>query len=137
MCAEGRPAETAHGVRAYEGRYLDAYVAKRGAQPGYVVAIWRGRHVTDLIDLESHERAGYWDEVTRVAAAMRQHYAPRKVNYEVLGNFVPHVHTHITCRYAEGDLAPGTRLPPDRDTEFDPARVAEDAAALSALLAQG
>src|SRR5262245_9318426 len=111
MCDEGRPDETAHGVRVFEGRDLDAYVAKRGAQPGYVVAIWRGRHVTDVIDLEPVERAGYWDEVALVADAMRQHFQPRKVNYEVLGNFVPHVHTHITCRYAEGDAAPGTRLP--------------------------
>jgi diadenosine tetraphosphate (Ap4A) HIT family hydrolase len=134
MCEEGRPSETDHGVRVFDGRYLDAYVAKQGAQRGYVVAIWRGRHVTDLIDLTADELAGYWSEVVVVANAMRQHYAPRKINYELLGNFIPHVHTHITARFADGDVRPGAPLPKDRDVVFDPGEVVHDAQALSVLL---
>jgi hypothetical protein len=51
-CAEGRPAETAHGIRVRAGDVSDAYLAKRSPQRGYVVVIWRGRHVVDPIDLE-------------------------------------------------------------------------------------
>lgn len=72
MCAEGRPANP-HGRRVFDGRYVDAPVAKQRAQHGYVVAIWRRRHVTDLTDLGPDELVGYWDEVTRVAGARRHH----------------------------------------------------------------
>lgn len=135
MCDEGRPDETPHGVRVFEGRYLDAYLGRRAAQRGYVVAIWRGRHVTDLRDLSSQERAGYWDEVVHVADAVAAHFDARKVNYEVLGNLMPHLHTHITARFAEGDVAPGAPLPPaQRDRELDPLDVAHDATALRTML---
>jgi diadenosine tetraphosphate (Ap4A) HIT family hydrolase len=135
MCDEGRPQETPHGIRIFEGRYLDAYVGRRAAQPGYVVAIWRGSHVTDLRHLTSEDRAGYWDEVVRVSEAVAVHFDARKVNYEVLGNVMPHLHTHITARFAEDDVAGGAPIPSaERDRALDPERVSRDAAALSHLL---
>lgn len=110
MCQEGRPERTAHGIRVFAGDHLDAYAAMRGPQRGYVVAIFRGRHVNDLTDLTPAERRGFLDEVLRVSRAMQQHYQPRKMNYEVLGNGVPHVHAHITARFAQGDIQPGGPL---------------------------
>lgn len=134
ICREGRPERTPDGVRVFAGEFVDAYVGTRAAQRGYVVAIWRGRHVNDLTELSAAELAGYWSEVARVSTAVGQHFEPRKINYEVLGNQMPHLHTHITARFVDGDVAPGEPLPQDRDNPIPTELVKEDAAALSAIL---
>jgi diadenosine tetraphosphate (Ap4A) HIT family hydrolase len=134
MCSEGRPEETAQGIRIFAGQYCDGYLAKRGAQRGYVVAIWRGRHIVEPVDLTPDEGTGYWSEVMRIAGALREHFAARKVNYEILGNAVPHLHTHLTARYQDGDANPGAPLPKDRDVEFPAEGLAEDAQTLRRML---
>jgi diadenosine tetraphosphate (Ap4A) HIT family hydrolase len=136
MCREGRPERTQHGIRVFAGDFVDAYVGTRAAQRGYVVAIWRGRHVNDLTELTVSELAGYWSEVVRVSAAFARHYQPRKVNYEVLGNQVPHLHTHITARFVHGDVASGQPLPQDRDRALPIEVIEKDAEALSNILRQ-
>jgi diadenosine tetraphosphate (Ap4A) HIT family hydrolase len=134
MCSEGRPDRIPHGVRVYSGPLVDAYVSSRAAQRGYVVAIFRGRHVNDLAELSSDELLGFWSEIARISVAMQQHFQPRKVNYEVLGNQIPHLHVHLTARFADGDVAPGQPLGVDRNLSL-PAKVAEaDRAALTRLL---
>jgi diadenosine tetraphosphate (Ap4A) HIT family hydrolase len=136
MCQEGRPERTSQGIRVFAGDFVDAYVGTRAAQRGYVVAIWRGRHVNDLTELTAEELAGYWPEVTRVSTAIERHFHPRKVNYEVLGNQMPHLHTHITTRFVHGDVAPGQPLPQDRDCELPIELIEKDAEKLSALLSR-
>jgi diadenosine tetraphosphate (Ap4A) HIT family hydrolase len=42
------------------------------------------------------------EDIARVAHAIRKVCKPTKLNYEILGNVVPHVHIHIIARY-EGD----------------------------------
>jgi diadenosine tetraphosphate (Ap4A) HIT family hydrolase len=134
MCQEGRPERTQHGVRVFAGDFVDAYVGARAAQRGYVVAIWRGRHVNDLTELTTSELAGYWSEVAHVSRALARHYQPRKVNYEVLGNQVPHLHTHISARFVSGDVAPGQPLPQDRNGALPRELLEKDVEALSAML---
>jgi diadenosine tetraphosphate (Ap4A) HIT family hydrolase len=134
MCLEGRPERTPHGIRVFEGAVTDAYVATKAAQRGSVIAIWRGRHVNDLTELTADELSGYWSEIARVSVAFQAYYQPRKVNYEVLGNQVPHLHTHITARFSDGDVAPGAPLPAERGGGLPADLVERDAAALSAML---
>ena len=42
------------------------------------------------------------EEVSTVAAALHRAFSPAKINYELLGNMVPHMHWHIVPRW-EGD----------------------------------
>jgi diadenosine tetraphosphate (Ap4A) HIT family hydrolase len=137
MCIEGRPDRIPHGLRVYRGRYLDAYLSTKAAQRGYVVAIWRGQHINDLTELSTSELTGYWSEVAHVSTAVQRHYRPRKVNYEVLGNQMPHLHTHITARFAVGDVAPGHPLPQQRELSLPSDVVDADLAALARLLTDG
>ena len=51
-----------------------------------------------------------WLEVLQVASALQRHYQPVKMNYQTLGNVVPHLHTHLLSRFAQ-DPAPGRPLP--------------------------
>jgi diadenosine tetraphosphate (Ap4A) HIT family hydrolase len=107
MCAQGR-AEVAHGsTRIFAGRVSDAYlVANDVGQRGYCVVIWRGRHVSDPTELSVGEASTYFDEVLRVGRAVEQHYQPIKMNFEMLGNSLPHLHAHVVPRYLD-DGEPG------------------------------
>ena len=110
MCAQGRPDEDEHGIRIFAGRYSDAYLQRATWQPGYTVVTWRSRHVAEPTELDVEEASGYWREVLQVAVALQRHYRPVKMNYQTLGNVVPHLHTHLLPRFAR-DPAPGRPLP--------------------------
>src|SRR5215470_1847694 len=110
MCEQGRPESDAFGVRIHEGRYSDSYLQRGDVQRGYTVVIWRGRHVSEPTELSEAEAAGYWAEVLTVARALISVYQPLKMNYETLGNSVPHLHTHLIPRFTD-DPRPGQPFP--------------------------
>ena len=115
MCRQGRLDETRWGVRIFEGEVSDAYLQKAGVQRGYSISIWRGRHVAEPTELEREEATAYWLEVLRVGRALEERFRPVKMNYEVLGNAQPHLHTHVLPRYAD-DPRPGWPFPfPDAE----------------------
>ena len=110
MCESGRPEANAYGVRIRAGRYTDAYLQRADVQRGYTLVIWRGRHVNEPTELDETEAAGYWAEVLTAARALISLYTPLKMNYETLGNSVPHLHTHLVPRFTE-DPRPGEPFP--------------------------
>jgi diadenosine tetraphosphate (Ap4A) HIT family hydrolase len=110
MCEGGRPDENKYGIRIQAGRYTDAYLQRAAVQRGYTIVIWRGRHVNEPTELSEAEAAGYWAEVLRAARALIGIYRPLKMNYETLGNSVPHLHTHLIPRYFD-DPRPGQPFP--------------------------
>jgi diadenosine tetraphosphate (Ap4A) HIT family hydrolase len=67
---------------------------------GYCILIAR-THATELFHLDQGVRRAYLDEMTTLARAVADCFGPRKVNYELLGNQVPHLHWHVLPRYAE------------------------------------
>ena len=115
LCDQGRPEETAHGVRYFAGEVADAYLVRADIQRGLSVVIWRGRHVVEPVELTDAEAAAYGREVLCVARALIAALGPVKLNYDVLGNSSPHLHTHLVPRYAD-DPRPGWPFPfPERD----------------------
>lgn len=73
--------------------------------PGYTLLFTKD-HVTELFHLDRELRRGLMDEVSRVAQALFTIYAPAKINYELLGNMVPHIHWHIVPRFSSEPLWP-------------------------------
>jgi diadenosine tetraphosphate (Ap4A) HIT family hydrolase len=67
---------------------------------GYCILVAR-RHATELFHLADGERRSYLDELTALARAIMDCFRPHKLNYELLGNQVPHLHWHVFPRYAE------------------------------------
>ena len=130
-CAEGRPERTRAGVRFFEGACCDAYLVRADIQRGLTVAVFRGRHVVEPTELSDREAAGYGREVLAVGRAIERAFSPVKLNYDLLGNSLPHLHTHIVPRYAD-DPRPGWPFPfPDPDPGPMPAdRLEADLAAL-------
>jgi diadenosine tetraphosphate (Ap4A) HIT family hydrolase len=136
MCAEGRPDETPFGIRILACEVADAYLQRMGIQRGYTIVIWRGRHVAEPTELTEDEAATFWRELLAVGRALERHLDPVKLNYDLLGNSVPHLHAHVVPRYAD-DPRPGWPFPfPEEDPPPHPEeQLRADADVLRALLA--
>jgi diadenosine tetraphosphate (Ap4A) HIT family hydrolase len=65
---------------------------------GYCVLVAR-RHATELSGLPDDVRRGYLDELCLLARAIEETCHPAKLNYELLGNQVPHLHWHLFPRH--------------------------------------
>jgi diadenosine tetraphosphate (Ap4A) HIT family hydrolase len=55
---------------------------------------------SELHELSGPDRKSHLIEMSEVAAAVFTAFAPRKLNYEALGNTVPHLHWWLTPRHA-------------------------------------
>jgi diadenosine tetraphosphate (Ap4A) HIT family hydrolase len=67
---------------------------------GYCIVVNR-RHVSELSELPPAQRHGFFDEMCLTAQAIEVCFRPRKLNYELLGNQVPHLHWHLFPRQAD------------------------------------
>jgi len=59
------------------------------------------RHATELWQLEAAERTRLIEEITRVAQALGAAFGAVKMNYELLGNAIAHIHWHLIPRRAD------------------------------------
>jgi diadenosine tetraphosphate (Ap4A) HIT family hydrolase len=67
---------------------------------GYCVLVAR-HHNSELFQLEESERHAFLDEMCLLAQVLSDVFRPLKLNYELLGNQVPHLHWHLFPRYAD------------------------------------
>jgi diadenosine tetraphosphate (Ap4A) HIT family hydrolase len=67
---------------------------------GYTIFVAK-RCVNELHELGDGERDAYLREMAAVAEAVFRAFGPRKLNYELLGNGVPHLHWHLFPRHAD------------------------------------
>ena len=73
--------------------------------PGYSFVVTK-EHVTELFHLDRKARSTVIEEVATVAAALSRLFNPDKINYELLGNMVPHMHWHLVPRFRNDPLWP-------------------------------
>jgi len=106
-----------------------AVLADNQFYDGYTIFLAK-RCVPELHELPRDERTRFLDEMAQVAEAVFRAFAPRKLNYELLGNSVSHLHWHLFPRYADD---PNPRWPvwsneafvqASRTAEVDPAKLA-------------
>ena len=107
-----------------------AVLADNQYYPGYTIFVAR-QCVPELHDLPPDVRSRFLEEMAQVAEAVFRAFTPRKLNYELLGNSVSHLHWHLFPRYADD---PNPQWPvwsneaflqAARRTPIDPARLAE------------
>jgi diadenosine tetraphosphate (Ap4A) HIT family hydrolase len=67
---------------------------------GYCLVVAK-RHAAELAELDQDERQGYLEDMCTVARVIGELLRPRKLNYELLGNQVPHLHWHLFPRQAD------------------------------------
>ena len=68
--------------------------------PGWTILVL-GRHATELFDLTGEERSRLIEDLSEAALALAMAFEPVKINYELLGNQLPHVHWHVIPRLAD------------------------------------
>ena len=136
LCASLGDGDNDHTVAVAELDSAEVRLVRRSRLPGYCIAVWRHRHVAEPTELAADEADGYWRDVTALARAIEAEFRPVKVNLLTLGNWVPHLHTHVVPRYLD-DPAPGGPLPWDdlaASEPTDPEVLRRQAAALRARL---
>jgi diadenosine tetraphosphate (Ap4A) HIT family hydrolase len=89
----------------------NAYLHDDQFFPGWTVVVLK-HHATELFHLAPTERVQLMEEVNLVAKVLSQVYEAKKINYELLGNQLPHIHWHVIPRLASdpGPLEPVWRV---------------------------
>src|SRR5947207_1032531 len=114
------------GVICDRGSPLDVIVelsatwvtaARHASLPGYVCVVSR-RHVIEPHELVGRDRVAFWDDVSAVAKGVQHSTRSAKLNYEIHGNTVRHLHVHIYPRYP-GDPFEGSPIDPHRGPAFE------------------
>jgi diadenosine tetraphosphate (Ap4A) HIT family hydrolase len=91
-------------------RFSRLFLAKNQYVPGYCVLICH-RHVIEPHELTAEERTLFFDDVSVAGQALQAAFTADKMNYNILGNVVPHLHVHIIPRYFT-DNAPHRPIDP-------------------------
>jgi diadenosine tetraphosphate (Ap4A) HIT family hydrolase len=64
---------------------------------GYCILVSRS-HATELHQLPANRRSAFLEEMVALSRAIEITFKPRKMNCELLGNQVPHLHWHLFPR---------------------------------------
>src|SRR5438477_7788144 len=105
ICRRGRPLDViAELDQVWVTAPPDAPLA------GYVCVVSR-THVREPFELPDNVRAAFWRDVDGVACSLDKALRPTKLNYEIHGNTIPHLHVHVFPRMA-GDRFEGRPIDP-------------------------
>ena len=66
--------------------------------PAFCRVVWR-EHMREMTDLAPLDRSLCMQVVCRVEQALRDVFAPHKINLASLGNLTPHLHWHLIARF--------------------------------------
>ena len=101
LCAENAVAERGDDPWAI-ARLATGYVRLNPTQTYRGAAFFAARAcVSELYGLSRAQRTEHLVEMAEVAEALDRAFSPRKMNYEALGNSVPHLHWWLTPRYVD------------------------------------
>jgi|ERR1051325_7217328 diadenosine tetraphosphate (Ap4A) HIT family hydrolase len=76
-----------------------ALLSENQGCPGWTVLILKDHH-EHLAALPLDRQLRVFHDVARTAQAIRSVFGPLRINYECLGNVVPHIHWHVIPRHA-------------------------------------
>lgn len=73
----------------------------------WLILVPRIEGARELLDLHQAERTQLWQEIDAASRALRDAFAPDKLNIGALGNVVSQLHVHVIARYRHDDAWPG------------------------------
>jgi diadenosine tetraphosphate (Ap4A) HIT family hydrolase len=115
ICRRGRPLNVI-------GEFATVWVTAQATAPlpGYACVVAK-RHVIEPFHLPADEMLAFWSESMSIAEALDQLVRPVKMNYEIHGNTIPHLHLHLFPRFRgdpfEGRPIDGRRMSFERTAE--------------------
>lgn len=110
-CAEIRLGTTDEGYIIARLQLSHLRLMRNQFIPGYCVLVC-ARHGPEPYHLAPEEQAWFFEDLVRATRALDRVFAPAKMNVNLLGNLVPHLHAHLVPRYY-GDPAPGHPIDPN------------------------
>ena len=111
------------GIKICDLQVSQLILFKEQSHPGRVIVAYKD-HVSELVDISPADRAAFFEDVARTAAAIHKAFHPDKVNYGAYGDGGCHLHFHIVPKYKDAfewgtpfAMNPGTVYL--SDTEYD------------------
>lgn len=102
--------------------------------PHYACAVSK-RHVVEPFELSPDDQATFWTDVMLAARGIHEVSKPIKMNYEIHGNTLPHLHLHIFPRHPDDPFVGGPIDPRRASTHRTPDDLRALADAVSRWLA--
>ena len=93
VCMRGRPQDF---IAELDASFLLA--GEDAPMKGYCVLLLK-RHAVELYELAPEEANAFMRDMRRASKAVHDVTAAVKLNYEIHGNTIPHLHLHIFPRY--------------------------------------
>jgi len=87
----------------YESKVSVAKLNPDQAFEGYTFLTLKW-HEEELYKLADKDRKQFLEDMSLVANALSKAFKPDKMNYELLGNSMPHLHWHLVPRYTSDPM---------------------------------
>lgn len=98
--------DDAGGTLLWQNDLCRVVAVDEPGHPGFLRVVLQ-RHVREMTDLDSAERASLMAVVFAVEAHVRKWLEPDKMNLASLGNLTPHLHWHVIPRWRDDRHFPG------------------------------
>lgn len=95
ICARGEPLDL---LAEFPETWITG--GRRAPLPGYACVVSK-HHVVEPFHLPETEAAAFWKDAMLAARALDRLFNPAKLNYEIHGNTIPHLHLHLFPRLAD------------------------------------
>jgi ATP adenylyltransferase len=118
-----------HGIEVMDLRVSRWMLGRNQYVRGYSILILNF-HAIELFELTAQDRGDFIDDIAQASSALHTLLSPIKINIEMQGNVIPHLHCHIKPRFAS-DRPGHARIYQDQETRLLPE---EDYAAIAASL---
>jgi len=89
---------TGHEMRIKKLVVSTAFLEKNQAYRGYSIVVYNS-HETTLESLSEENQIQFYRDTLKVSSSIVKAFKPDKMNYELLGNRVSHLHWHVVPRY--------------------------------------
>lgn len=86
---------------------------------GYTLLLAK-THACELHELPNEMGHQFLDDMARTAQAVYKAFRPHKLNYELLGNTIPHLHWHLIPRHNNDPLPQKAIWEYSREKRLDP-----------------
>lgn len=88
------------GIKICELNASKVYLFKEQSHLGRCIVASK-KHVGDMTELTAEERAAYFEDVAKVANAIKAAFHPDKVNFGAYGDTGHHLHFHLCPKYKD------------------------------------
>lgn len=89
---------TSHPLWIADLNVSSAVLSENQICRGYTILVYNKTHATELFQLDKKDRIAFLEDLARMAKAIYDAYHPYKMNYELLGNVIHHLHWHVIPR---------------------------------------